>query len=327
MKRDKLNLILDHFDQISVIVIGDLMLDRFIYGNATRLSPESPVPLIDVATEVFRLGGAANAVNNIRVLGGKVIAVGVIGDDWFGKRLTGLLKEDGIDTTGIIECGERRTTVKTRVIAGQQQLLRFDRETREPIKKEYIYAILDFLKNKIASADVVLISDYNKGVVTRDLFKGLLSLAEKFDKPILVYPKVEQSLDYKGINTFITTIGNAISVTGIKQINETSLRNIGQWLLTHLECDHVIITHEKGGLSCFDRKGTVTHIPPTTTEFMNITGTIDTVACITALSLPSCISDMIESAILANIGADIAGIKKETSTVTRDEINSKIKDI
>jgi bifunctional ADP-heptose synthase (sugar kinase/adenylyltransferase) len=101
VKKDKLNSILDHFDQISILVIGDLMLDRFIYGNASRISPEAPVPLIDVATEVFRLGGAANAVNNIRVLGGKVIAVGVVGDDWFGKRLTGLLKEDGIDTTGI----------------------------------------------------------------------------------------------------------------------------------------------------------------------------------------------------------------------------------
>jgi D-beta-D-heptose 7-phosphate kinase/D-beta-D-heptose 1-phosphate adenosyltransferase len=322
-----LNAFLDHFDKTTVLVIGDLMLDRYMYGTVSRLSPEAPVPVVDIIHEVYRLGGAGNAITNIRLLRGNVIPAGVVGDDWFGRQLIGLLNQDAIDTTGIIECTERPTTVKTRVIAEQHHMLRLDREIRNPISSVHEDAILHFLQDSIASVDAILISDYNKGVITRTLLGKIISLAEKSDKPVIVYPKIENSFDYKGVHTFITTLENAVQLTEIKQINETSIRNLGQWLLTRLESDHLLILRGKEGMSLFDKNGNVTHISPIPTEFTNISGTIDTVACIIALSLHSCNNHLSENIVrLANIGAGIAPVHTEPYSITQKDLRSKIKD-
>jgi len=319
--------IIEQFDRASVLVIGDLMLDRYLNGTMSRISPEAPAPLIDISSESFRLGGAANAINNICALGGKVSAVGVVGDDWFGKRLIGLLKQENVDTTCVLEIKERPTTVKTRVIAGQQQIIRFDRENKDAINDGYSQSILDFISKNIERVDVILISDYNKGVVTNKLLEGTIDLAKKFKKPIIVYPKVEHFLDYKGVTIVITDLEKAGSVTGIRQINETSIRNMGQWLLTHLECEFVLITRGKEGLSLFEKNGSVTHMPSIAREVRNVTGSVDTVASVISLSLASGISTMIDSTHLANIAAGIVVEKLEARTVTRDELKHKINTI
>lgn len=314
----------EHFDKNCVLVIGDLMLDKFINGCVSRISPEAPVPVVDVTSEIFRLGGAANAISNIRVLGGKVIAVGVIGDDWYGRRLIGLLTQDGVDKECVIVCEERPTTVKTRVIAGQQQIVRIDRENREAISYEVTKTILDFLNKKIEDVDALLISDYDKGVVTNKLLDGLIPLAQKFGKPIVVYPKVEHFLDYKGVTIVITNLENASTATGIRQINETSIRNMGQWLLTHLECEYVLITRGRDGMSLFEKSGSVKHIPAIVKEERNVTGAGDAVASLIALSLASGITEMVDSAKLANIAAGIVIRNLGTSTVTKNELKRQI---
>jgi D-beta-D-heptose 7-phosphate kinase/D-beta-D-heptose 1-phosphate adenosyltransferase len=319
--------IIEQFDRASVLVIGDLMLDRYLNGTMSKISPEAPAPLIDITSESFRLGGAANAISSICALRGKVLAVGVVGDDWFGKRLIGLLKQEKVDTTCVIEIKERPTTVKTRVIAGQQQIIRFDRENKDAITNGYCQSILDFISKNIERVDVILISDYNKGVVTNKLLEGTINLAKKFKKPIIVYPKVEQTLDYRGVTIVITDLEKAGSVTGIRQINETSIRNMGQWLLTHLECEFILIIRGKEGLSLFDTKGGVTHIPSIAREVRNMTGTVDTVASVITLSLASGISTMVDSTHLANIAAGIVGEKRDVSTVTRDELEYKVNTI
>jgi D-beta-D-heptose 7-phosphate kinase/D-beta-D-heptose 1-phosphate adenosyltransferase len=324
---EELKKIIEQFDRTSVLVIGDLMLDRYLNGIMSRISPEAPAPLIDITSESFRLGGAANAINNICALGGKVLAVGVVGDDWFGKRLIGLLKQEKVDTTCVIEIKDRPTTVKTRVIAGHQQIIRLDRESKDPLNDEYCQSILDFISKNIEHVDVILISDYNKGVVTNKLLEGTIDLAKKFKKPIIVYPKVEHFLDYKGVTIVITDLEKAGSVTGIRQINETSIRNMGQWLLTHLECEFVLITRGKEGQSLFERNGSVTQIPSIAKEVRNITGTVDTVASLITLSLASGVSTMIDSTHLANIGAGIVVERREATTVTRDELKHKINTI
>jgi D-beta-D-heptose 7-phosphate kinase/D-beta-D-heptose 1-phosphate adenosyltransferase len=327
MNSENLNKIIGQFNKTKVLVMGDLMLDRYLNGTISRISPEAPVPLVDITSETFRLGGAANAISTICALGGTVVAVGVIGDDWFGKRLIGLLKQKKIDTAGVIEIKERPTTVKTRVIAGQQHIIRLDRENRDAIPAEYTQSILDFISKKIEHVDVILISDYNKGVVTNKLLKGSIDLAKKFKKPIIVYPKVEQFLDYKSATIVITDLEKAGSVTGIRQINETSIRNMGQWLLTHLECEFVLLTREKEGLSLFERNGSVTHIPSIADEVRNVTGTVDTVASIISLSLASGISNIINSTHLANIAIGIVVGKREAAAVTPDELKRKINQI
>ncbi len=324
MNIEELKEIVEQFDRTCVLVIGDLMLDRFITGTVTRISPEAPVPVVDVTSESFRPGGAANAINNIRALGGEVIAVGVVGDDWYGRRLVGLLKQEGVDTACVIESKERPTTVKTRVIAGQQQIVRIDKEVKDAIESEDTNVILNFLNEKIEYTNALLISDYDKGVVTNRLLDGLIPLAKKFEKLIIVYPKVEHFLDYKGVTIVITNLENASTVTGIRQINETSIRNMGQWLLTRLECEYVLITRERDGMSLFERNGDVTHIPAIVKEERNVTGAGDTVASLIALSLASGITKMVDSVKLANIAAGIVIRNLGASIVTRDELKHQI---
>jgi len=319
--------IIEQFKKSSVLVIGDLMLDRYLNGTMSRISPEAPAPLIDITSENFRLGGAANAIKNICALGGNVLGVGVVGDDWFGKRLIGLLKQENVDTTCVIEIKERPTTVKTRVIAGQQQIIRLDRECKDPVPDVYCQSILEFISKNIELVDAILISDYNKGVITNKLLKGSIELGKKFKKPIIVYPKIEHYLDYKGVTIVITDLEKAGSITGIRQINETSIRNMGQWLLTHLECEYVLITRGKEGVSLFQKNGCVTHIPSIADEVRNITGTVDTVASIITLSLASGISNIIDSTHLANIAVGIIVGKREVIAVTQDELKHKINQI
>ena len=318
---------IEQFDRASVLVIGDLMLDRYLNGTMSRISPEAPAPLIDITSESFRLGGAANAIKTICALGGNVLAVGVVGEDWFGKRLIGLLKQEKVDTSCIIEIKERPTTVKTRVIAGQHQIIRLDRECKDPVNDEYCQSILDFISKNIEHVDVILISDYNKGVVTNKLLKGSIELGKKFKKPIIVYPKVGHFFDYKGVTVVITDLEKAGSVTGIRHINETSIRNMGQWLLTHLECEYVLITCGKDGVSLFEKNGSVTHIPSIADEVRNVTGTVDTVASIITLSLTSGVSNIIEATHLANIAVGIVVEKREATTITRDELKHKVNQI
>jgi len=319
--------IVDRFSETTVLVIGDLMLDRFIYGTVSRISPEAPVPLVEETHETYRLGGAANAVANIHNLGGKVLVSGIVGNDWFGRQLTGLLKQDGIDTAGVLECNERSTTVKSRVIAGKQHLLRLDREIRTPINADFENKILAAVHAIIGSVDVILVSDYNKGVVTRSLLEGLIACAKKSDTPVIVYPKIGPSCDYQGVSVFIIPLENAVEMTGIKQINETSIRNMGQWLLTRLECDGILLTRGKEGMSLFDKNGDVTHLSSPKTPSSGETMTMDTIASVIALALPSGQNHVNADIVrLAAIGSSIASVSLEPGVISRQDLMTHIKE-
>lgn len=320
---DELKQIVERFNSARILAIGDLMLDRFIMGNVSRICPEAPVPVVDIVSETFKPGGAANAINNINVLGGDVIAVGVIGDDESGRKLTDLLKQNGINTEGIISIKNRSTIVKTRIIAGQQQLLRIDRENKDGLDAEVTQRIFDFIATKINETDAILISDYNKGIVTNELIKGVVSLAKKYNKPVIVDPKVEHFLDYKGVTVVTPNINEASSATGINPINETSIRNMGQWLLTQLECNAVLITRGKDGMSLFEKNDNVIHIPTIAKEVFDVTGAGDTVTSVVALCL-SIGTEMVTAATISNTAAGIVVGKLGTATVTKDELLTAI---
>jgi D-beta-D-heptose 7-phosphate kinase/D-beta-D-heptose 1-phosphate adenosyltransferase len=259
-------------------------------------------------------------------LGGNVVAVGVIGDDWNGRKLTELLKQDNVDTECIIARKKWQTTVKTRIIAEQQQIVRIDREKRVDLKDEDTKAILDFLNKKIDDVDSILISDYDKGLVTNSLLEYLIPLAKKIGKPVVVHPKVVHFLDYKGVTIVNSNIERASIVTGIHQVNETSIRNMGQWLLTQLECEYVLITCGNDGMSLFGKNGGVTQIPAVTEKLYNVTGVGagDTVTSLIALSLASGVTNMVNPAILANIAAGVVVEKLGTTTLTRDELKDRL---
>lgn len=316
---EELKRIVVRFDSARILTIGDVMLDKFIKGTVSRISPEAPVPVVDLTSETIKPGGAANAINNIKTLGADVIAAGVIGDDVNGRKLIDTLKQSGINTEGFIVIPDRPTTVKTRIMTGQQQIVRIDRERRDSIDYEHTHQILDFANKKVDNIDAIIISDYDKGVITNKLLEGLISLSKKYNKPVIVDPKIEHFMDYKGVTSVISNLKGASAATRISAINETSIRNMGQWILTQLECEYVLITRGKNGMTLFEKNGDVIHIPTVVREVYDVTGVRDTVTSVVALNL-AVGAEMVDAAAIANIAAGIVIEKIGTATVTKDEL-------
>ncbi len=318
--------LIGNFHNSQVLVIGDLILDEFIRGNLYRISDEAPVPVLDFTSEIVRPGGAANAMSNIRSLGGKVIAVGLVGDDSEGMLLTKILSGSGVNTAGILVCQERQTTVKTRIIAekNQQNLFRIDRDCDRDAEPADTEAMLGFIRKEIGNIDSILISDYDYGVVTTHLLDELIPLAKERHIPIIVDSKVEHFLNYHDVKLMKVSLQVAGQVTGVSPVNETSIRNIGQWMLTQLEPEYLLITRGKDGMSLFERNGQVVNIPSVAEDIKEVTGVADTVAAVIALTVATDQQKIVESAVLANTTAGLKTGKLGQATVTRSELLQKI---
>ena len=318
-----MNNIINKFNGTNILAIGDLMIDQYLYGTVTRISPEAPVPIVNIDKEVCELGGAANAVNNINSLGGLVEAVGVIGKEDSGRVLLNLLKEINVNTDGIILSDERPTTVKTRVIGNGSQILRLDKETRKTIGTETSNEIIEHIRNRIKTYDAILISDYDKGLITPYLLSKLIPLANSHDIPIVVNSKIENLTHYKNVAIIISDLDKVSQVVGIKPINETSIRNIGQWMLTHLDCKGVLITRGKKGMSVFEKEGKVKHLSTDSKEVSDITGVEDAITGVMALAVANG-SGVIEAAVIANAAATIVLGKAGTYTLSKEELLRQI---
>jgi D-beta-D-heptose 7-phosphate kinase/D-beta-D-heptose 1-phosphate adenosyltransferase len=326
METQRIRNIIDKIDTARILVIGDLMLDRFIRGNVTRISDEAPVPILDLTSEIYRPGGAANAICNINALGGHVSAIGVVGNDSEGKCLLELLQRAGTDISGILVDDKRRTNQKTRIIAEkfQQNLMRIDQRNDTEIDSEISERLITRIRKQIDSVDVVLISDYDEGVITTVLIESLIPLAKSKGKMIVVDSRVAHFMDYRDADIVKVSQQVAGNITGIGQINETSIRNIGQWMLTQLESQFVLITQGKDGLTLFNKNGEVHYIPSIAKEICETTGVADTVAAVVALSLGVDKGGMLEAAILANTTAGIKVGKLGEATVSKAELISTL---
>ena len=252
------------FRQKNILIIGDIILDRYIFGKVSRISPEAPVPVVDVARESFLLGGAANVANNIIALGGKVTVAGVVGKDRAGDVTRELLAASGISSDGIIE-DSRPTTVKSRVIAHNQQVVRFDREDRRKLEGKSLEIFLKYIKGVLPQFDAVIISDYQKGVVTAALVKAVVKFAKQKKTFVAVDPKVGHFHLYKNVSIITPNLMEASQGSGIEIKDEKSLLKAGKALLSRISCSSVLITRGEEGMSLFERdsaKGIkVTHIP------------------------------------------------------------------
>ena len=320
---NKIKEVIEHFYSGHILAIGDLMIDQYLHGTVTRISPEAPVPVIDIENESYELGGAANAVNNIKSLGGTVEAVGVIGTDDAGRILLSLLEERGIDTKGIILSEDRPTTVKTRVIGNGNQIVRIDKETRKTIDVETTKEIMEFVEARIKEIDAILISDYDKGLITQYLLNKLIPLARSHDVPVIVNSKTENLRSYKNVTVIISDLFDASQVVGIKPIHETSVRNIGQWLLTHLDCKGVLIIRGKKGISIFEKDNDVKNFSISAKDTSDMTGVGGAITGAMALALANG-SDMQTAATIANAAATVALGTTGTHTVTVDELLERI---
>ncbi len=307
------------FEKLRLLVVGDVMLDHYIWGWVDRISPEAPVPVVAVSNESIHLGGAANVAQNILSLGGRVELCGVIGRDDYGRRVLRELKRLKIGTDGIVTDPDRPTTKKTRVIAHHQQVVRFDREQRQAVPEKIRQAILRFVGRRIRRVDGVVISDYAKGVISAELMRELIGLAHQNGVRIIVDPKVSHMPYYKGVHLITPNTAEALGAAGVGKGSDADLMRAGRILLERLGCEAVLITRGEHGMSLFEKNGKVTHIPTVAREVYDVTGAGDTVIATMAMGLCAD-APMRDAAVLANCAAGIVVGIIGTATVPRVQL-------
>ncbi len=324
LKIERFRRVIKHFNNASVLVVGDLMLDEFIWGKVSRISPEAPVPVVWATSESVMPGGASNVANNIRSLGGEVYLAGVVGDDERGRLLVDELLRRKINAEGVAIETERPTTLKTRVIAHSQQVVRIDKEKVANISKNSIKKILDFSKDIIGDIDAVVIEDYGKGVIVRELLSPLIKLAKKHKKIITVDPKENHFPMYKNVTAITPNHHEAARAAGMPAENGASIDEIGKRLLKRLNCEVVLMTMGEHGMCIFEKKGKVTRIPTVAQEVYDVSGAGDTVISAYTLSLAAG-AKAIEAAHIANCAAGIVVGKVGIAVTTQEELIDKIK--
>ncbi len=317
LTRNRVEQLLSAFRGKTVIVLGDIMLDEFVWGKVRRISPEAPVPVVEVVNETYRLGGAANVVANIRELGGNPVPIGVIGHDRAADRVFELMRGRNIDTSGLIR-DDRPTTLKTRILAHHQQVARADREDRSPLSKSANSAVAAAFARTLRGAQAVVVSDYDKGVVNRELLVDILPQARAAQVPVFLDPKVQHADYYRPVTAITPNHHEAELLAGMAIHGSDNLETAGKKLLEKFGCEHVLITRGEEGMSLFNAGGSH-HLPTFAREVFDVTGAGDTV--IATLALASAAGGtMEESAILANHAAGLAVGKIGTATVTQAEL-------
>lgn len=316
---------IERFPRCRILVAGDLMLDRFIWGEVHRISPEAPVPVVEVREETQLLGGTANVVHNVAVLGGKAAVAGVIGDDLPGEALTRLLQGIHVPTAGLIVEPDRQTTLKTRIIAQNQQVVRLDRECKSPLQKESVRRILAYIEDSLPQTDGIIVSDYAKGVVSPEFMDALRSITAGSDLPVIVDPKVQHADLYREVTMITPNHHEASRMSGVDIRDEQTLIEAGQTLLGRLQCRTVLITRGKEGMSLFHRDGRVIHIPTVARRVFDVTGAGDTVIATLTLGYVAGLS-MVESALLANLAAGIVVGEVGTTAVSARQIQAILED-
>ena len=312
----KLRGLVRDFENSKVLVVGDLILDRYIWGKVSRISPEAPVPVVEVINDDFKLGGAANVANNIIALGGQVTVAGVAGKDRAGQVLRQLLEDRGI-VCEIFE-DSRPTTVKTRVIAHNQQVVRFDREEKKGLSASLLKILISFLGHAVHEHAAVIVSDYKKGVVSRMLIREILKHAKPKRKLLAVDPKVGHFHFYKGAGLITPNVMEASQGSGVEIRDEKSLIRAGKTLLNRLACGAVLITRGEEGMSLFEKER-ITHIPTVARHVFDVTGAGDTVIAAFALAYASG-ATLQEAAVVANHAAGIVVGEVGTAVVTPEKL-------
>ncbi|KAA0256822.1 D-glycero-beta-D-manno-heptose-7-phosphate kinase [Deferribacter autotrophicus] len=311
--------LIDNFKELKILVIGDLMLDVFIYGTVDRISPEAPVPVVDVKKEVLMPGGAANVAANLRALGVNVFLCGIVGKDGNGKILEQLLVERGVENQFFIDDG-RMTSTKTRIVAHSQQMVRFDKEEKHKLKKKDTDKIIDYLKEVKDELDAIIVSDYGKGVITKYLIEQLV---ENFsEKIITVDPKIENFYYYKNVTSLTPNNKEASQATNIKIEDEESLIKCGKYILNKLGTKSLLITRGAEGMTVFVDEE-VRHIPAVAKEVYDVTGAGDTVISVFTSALAAG-GNFVDAAILSNAAAGIVVGKVGTATTTTDELKENL---
>ncbi|MGL5000492.1 MAG: D-glycero-beta-D-manno-heptose-7-phosphate kinase [Cetobacterium sp.] len=316
MEKSRLEEILNSFENLKVAVVGDMMLDDYLIGSVERISPEAPVPVVSIKKERFVLGGAANVVNNLSTLGAQAVCFGVIGEDFDGDRLIKELEKKGIETSGVVKSEERPTIVKRRIISGNQQLLRLDWEDPRPISSALEDNLLKHIENKIDGLDAIILSDYDKGLLTPRVVKKIISLCKEKNIIVTVDPKPKNALNYIGATSMTPNRKEAIECLGKTSFDD--IVEIGKELKEKLKLNSLLLTRSEEGMSLFEGENLI-NIPTYAKEVYDVTGAGDTVISVFTLACAAGVTSY-EAAKIANTAAGVVVGKMGTSTVTKEEI-------
>jgi len=287
------------------MVLGDLMLDRYLWGQVSRISPEAPVPVVEIEEEYSRLGGAANVGNNIAALGAVPYLVGLVGDDNSGRELQELIATQGLPTHGIVVDRERPTTVKTRVIAHNQHVVRTDRENRAKLSDEMCRRVQSVIVELLPQIDAVIIEDYNKGLITEDVIQFVIAAAKAQGKVVTVDPKFDHFFDFRQATIFKPNRHEAEAALGMRLRTQEQLIEAAHVLFERLRCNCLLITLGEAGMAVFtNRAQEVQFIPTHARKVHDVSGAGDTVISMATLALLADAS-FIEASTLANYAAGI----------------------
>jgi D-glycero-beta-D-manno-heptose-7-phosphate kinase len=293
---------LDRFTSMKILIIGDLMIDCYLTGKVDRISPEAPVPVLDVTAEEYRLGGASNVVNNIHAMGAEPRVIGLVGDDRYAAEMTRIFAGKGIDTDDLIIAKGRPTTLKTRVVAHSQQMMRIDRENARDIDCELEQRVIDRAARVIPEVDAVVIEDYNKGLLTPRVIREVLALCNQHRRIVSVDPKFRNFFEYKGCTVFKPNFNELQKNIGAPIETEQQFQEAAATLMDRLDPRYLVITRGERGLTVFSRNREPISIPTYAREVFDVSGAGDTV--ISALTLALSVEENIrEAAELANHAA------------------------
>jgi rfaE bifunctional protein kinase chain/domain len=327
-------------------VAGDFMLDRYVWGSATRLSPEAPVPVVDFVNESQVLGGAGNVATNLAALGATVFPFGVVGEDEEGRAIRSSLAAAGMSAKGMTVDASRVTTVKTRIVARHQQIVRVDRERREPLSRALEDRLVRAIKAALPRLGALVVSDYDKGVVTDSLADRVLTECHRRGVPALVKPKTSRLFAYRGASLIVCNAKEAGFFVTRSLEDDESVEQAGRALLAHFGCSAVVITRGSEGLTVFeDTKPKGFHVSATSSEIsyarvgqagvdrsahgrqvFDVTGAGDTVLSVLALAVAAHVP-IREAAVLANAGAGVVVGKLGTSTITPSELLAAAREV
>ncbi len=321
---DRLRRAIAEFSGKRILVLGDVMLDRFIWGSVRRISPEAPVPVVEVESETHMLGGAANVLHNLVALGGGATLCGLVGNDDAGAQVRELLDQLEVPNGGLVVSTSRPTTIKTRVVAHSQQVVRVDRERRGPAQDQDLAGLLDSLDRKVPQVDAVIVSDYHKGVISQPVTQRLKELAEKHGKLWAVDPKVPNMPLYQGADIVTPNHLEATLSAGVQQDDPDHVEQAGRILRGRYDFKNVLVTQGERGMTLFSERGE-THIPTFARRVFDVTGAGDTVISTLTLGLVSGLSPE-DAALLANLAAGVVVGEVGTSAVTAGRLMQAVEE-
>jgi len=315
--------ILGRIGRARILILGDIMLDEYLFGKVDRISPEAPVPVVEITSTRLLLGGAANVAANIRALGDEPLLMGTVGEDDASIKLTQLLKQKNISSDYIINDKSRQTTIKTRIVANSQQVVRADREDRHNLDPEIQKKLLNRFMAVVDNINAVIISDYGKGVITPEVLERVTDVCNEKGVFVAVDPKDTNFHRYRRVSLITPNHHEAGFAYGRRIISEQDLYAVGEGLLEKLEATAILITRGSEGMSLFKKDDEPTHIPTFARQVFDVTGAGDTVIAV-FVSAVSAGASLVEASVIANAGAGYTVGMIGTSTVTLEALKKEL---